>query len=83
MAGTRKAPAKKAEERIVHAESINLEISRVGDRWFVTSKKDPDVSHREIDVSEAAGIVTRRYGAFVHHAGLKGGEEFDDLVDGF
>ena len=77
-----KAPAKPkvSNERVVHAESEAVEIVSHDGRWWVASKRRPELGEEEVTVEYAAWFLNRKPGAFTHHRGLPGGEAFDALV---
>jgi hypothetical protein len=67
-------------KRTVHAESDTVEIISENGRWWVASKRRPELGVEEVTIEYAAWFFHRKPDTFVHHRGLPGGEEFDALV---
>ena len=71
---------KASAERTVHAESDGVEIVSQGGKWFVASKRRPDLGDEEVSLEQAAAVVNRRAHLFTVNYGLAGGAAFDALV---
>ena len=75
-----RAAAWVSSERVVHAKSDVVEIVSHDGRWWVASKRRPELGEEEVTVEYAAWFMNRKPGTFEHHRGLPGGEALDALL---